>query len=124
MKGLTVTLLLLVLFAACSNPDDVAVSPPAHLLSADQFTEILVDYALAESVSNLNLKSVTPAQFDTVYAFNPLRTRGVRKGQFDSTVMFYSAHPRSYRIIYDTVLSRLNTLRLVREKTKSQAPSK
>jgi hypothetical protein len=114
----------ILLLIACGNPNDEEVIPPPSLLSRDQFTDVLVDYALAESVSNLNLKSVTPIQFDTVYAFNPIRARNIRKSQFDSTVLFYSAHPRAYRHVYDTVLSRLNTLRLAREKSKTQAPSK
>lgn len=124
MKVITAAIIGLFLLVACGNPEEQVINPPSGLLNRDQFTEVLVDYALAESVSNLNLKSVTPAQFDTVYAFNPLKARTIRKTQFDSTVLFYSAHPRAYRQVYDTVLSRLNTLRLAREKSKSPALSK
>lgn len=103
---------------SCSSDHSENPASPDNIIDEAVFAGILTDYAIAESVSNLNLKSVVPERFDTVYAFNPLKERGIRTSQFDSSLRYYSAHPKIYRQIYDTVLSNLNNLRLKRENQK------
>ena len=83
-----------------------------------------MDYTLAESAANLNIKTARPEKMDSVYGFNPLKEHAIRKGQFDSTLEFYAAHPVLYRQVYDTVLARLNVLRMSRELIKTDSLSK
>lgn len=124
MKFAALFLVLCCWLASCSENATNSLTKPSNILPEDTFVAVLVDYSIAESITNLNIKSVQPAKFDSVYAFNPLKLRHIRKSQFDSTIYYYAARPAQYRIIYDTVLSHLNTLRLARQKTKTPDPSK
>lgn len=89
---------------------------PTNILNEETFTNVLVDFCLAESAANTNIKSVAAAQFDSAYAFNPLIERGIRKGQYDSTLLYYSVNTDLYKKVYDDVLAKLIELHARRQK--------
>lgn len=100
---------------ACTNDQSKPVEIPATVLSSEKLEQVLVDFALAESASNMNVKNVAIQRLDTVYAFNPLKENNVRKSQYDSTLSFYSKHPELYKKIYENVLARLTGMQTRRD---------
>lgn len=97
------------LFAACSsNEEDVKI--PSTVLSEEQFIKVLTDCYLAEGAAGINVKSVTGQKFDSAYVFNPLKDNQISKPQFDSSISFYTKHPKLLKIIYDKILDRLSQI--------------
>src|SRR6476661_11082847 len=95
-KSNLILFLVIVCFAFCKQGEQ-AQQIPSNILTEEQFAEVLADYALAESAANLNIKNAGLPSMDTVYAFDPLKFRGLRMGQYDSTIRYYSAHPKLYK---------------------------
>lgn len=83
---------------------------PSNILSEDQMIIILTDAYLAEGASGINVKAVTGEKFDSAYVFNPLKDNNIEKPQFDSSLAYYSKHPKKLKIIFDKVLDRLSVL--------------
>lgn len=98
---------LLVYFSGCkSGPSDE--DRPANLVPESEFIGLLVDLSISESAANINIKQVTNLRLDSVYAFNPLEERKIRKSQYDSTLAYYSEHIPEYKAVYDSVLDRIS----------------
>lgn len=85
--------------------DDVV---PANLLTEEQLVNVLTDAYLAEGASGINVKSVQGEKFDSTYLFNPLKDNHIEKAKFDSTMVYYTKHPKKLKIIYDKVLAKLS----------------
>jgi hypothetical protein len=105
-------LLLLVFATSCGKNEEYRNSVPDGILPQAQLADLLVDFSLAESSSNLNIKRTTIQKVDSVYSFDPLAEHGIRKSQYDSTLDFYSHHPDLYRNVYDSVLVKLADLKI------------
>lgn len=120
MKTIAASALSLLLVFSCKNKDEDHTSIPDNVLRPDSFTSLLVDYSLSESATNLNILALPLEKADSAYAFDPLAQHHVRKTQYDSTLMFYAAHPILYRMVYDSVLARLDQLKLVRKMAEQQ----
>lgn len=110
-SGTVICFLLCVVFCvACGHDEESSVKIPDNVLSEEQFTALLTDFALAEGAAGMNVKQIPPAQFDSVYAFDPLADNKVRRSQYDSSLTFYSAHPKIYKRIYENVLENLSRM--------------
>ncbi len=83
---------------------------PKNIIPDEDFINLLVDFSLSESASSINIKKVGNSGFDSVYAFNPLLERNIRKSQYDSTLMYYAEHIPEYKIIYESVLERIGSM--------------
>ena len=96
------------LFFSCSpkNSDDDNV--PETLLTEEQLINTLTAAYLAEGASGINVKNVPGEKFDSTYLFNPLKENNIDKVVFDSTMAYYTRHPKKLKIIYDKVLSKLS----------------
>ena len=105
-------------FIACSQGEEENITIPENVLSEEKYVNLLVDFSLAESASNLNIKNLSGRQFDSTYAFNPLKENNISQGLYDSTIAFYSRHPKVYKKIYEEVLTKLSNLKTEREKIK------
>jgi hypothetical protein len=111
----TALLAIALALASCTTPDEQKTELPPGVLSEEQFAKVLADFALAESAANQNIKSARASALDTVYPFDPLKDHGVRKSQYDSTLEFYSLHPRLYRAVYERVMENLSALESARD---------
>ncbi len=97
------------LFNACSsNEEDVKI--PSDVLSEEQFIKVLTDCYLAEGAAGINVKNVTGQKFDSAYIFNPLKDNQISKPLFDSSISFYTKHPKLLKIIYEKILDRLSQI--------------
>lgn len=110
--SLPLALLLLATFLplACKENTDDMEDRESNILKEEEFTDLLVSFALAESASGMNVLSVPQYRMDTVYAFNPLAEHKVRKTQYDSTLAFYVRHPKAYKRVYENVLTKINDM--------------
>ena len=97
---------------------------PIGLISEQELAEIIADYALAESAANLNIKGILNSSTDSVYAFDPLRERDIRKSQYDSTLAYYSGHTEEYKKVYEKVLEILSAKQTQFQQTKADSVSK
>lgn len=94
------------LFSFCNSSDIVTI--PNNLISQQKLAKLIADFLLAESATNLNIKSVNSSKFDSVYWFNPLKLNNITKTQYDSAINFYSKHPELYKQIYEDALQLLS----------------
>lgn len=110
MRLLPAYCLLTLCFLACKPEVEQEVTPPAGILGRDKMIEVLTDSYLAESATGLNVLGVRGDKFDSAYVFNPFKDHGVSKPQFDSSLAFYSRHPKTLKSIYEKVLEKLSQI--------------
>jgi hypothetical protein len=84
-------------------------------MDKEKFSEVIVDFALAESASGINVLGVAPQRGDTVYAFNPLLDNNVKRTVFDTTLYFYSHHPKLFKEVYVLALEKLSKMQASRK---------
>jgi hypothetical protein len=105
-------------FFSCEPKNEAVVTTPPNILNETTFTKLLVDYALAESAANLNIKNVSLLRLDSTYAFAPLKENNISRSKYDSTLMFYSKHTVLYKKIYENVLAELSEIKTARDTLK------
>jgi hypothetical protein len=110
LKSIIIISFCCVIFYQCSQNNLESEDAQDNILNKELFSKILVEFALAESAANLNIKGVSVQKIDSVYAFDPLYENKVRKSQYDSTLIYYAHHPKEYKIIYENVLVVLSKL--------------
>ena len=98
-----------VLFFSCETKETDIEIPP-NVLSEDKLVKVLTDCYLGEGASGINVKNVTGEKFDSAYLFNPLNDNQISRELFDSSISFYSKHPKVLKIIYDRVLDRMSQM--------------
>ena len=98
-----------VLFFSCETKETDIEIPP-NVLSEDKLVKVLTDCYLGEGASGINVKNVTGEKFDSAYLFNPLNDNQISRELFDSSISFYSKHPKALKIIYDRVLDRMSQM--------------
>lgn len=94
---------------ACTTSEE-NVKIPSDVLSEEQFIKLLTDCYLAEGATGINVKNVTGQKFDSAYVFNPLKDNQISKPLFDSSISFYTKHPKLLKIIYEKILDRLSQI--------------
>jgi hypothetical protein len=100
---------VLLLFTACME-GDTDKDKPLNLIPEEELVGLLIDLSISESAANANIKQAPNQKLDSVYAFNPLKERNIRKGQYDSTLAYYSEHIAEYKAIYELVLARIGAM--------------
>jgi len=99
---------------SCGKKEKKEVKIPEGMMSEETFTRVLIDFALAESAANMNIKAANIQKLDSIYAFNPLRDNGVTQSQYDSAITFYVGHPDLYKKIYENILAELSDMQTKR----------
>lgn len=113
MRLLGILLLSLPLgFISCKEDEEFI---PPHVLDKEKFSDVIVDFTLAESAAGINVLNVTGQKMDTVYSFNPLIDNDITKAQFDTSLYFYSHHPKLFRQVYEIALEKLNRMQASRK---------
>ena len=119
-----INIALLALLISCKEKSVESTEIPPGLIHQDTFIKVLSDFALAEAASNMNIISAPVNRLDSVYAFNPLKERNIRKTQYDSTVKYYTEHPGQYKKIYESVLADLAQFQSLKNSVKSDSALK
>ncbi len=115
-----IIIVLFFLIVRCGNKS--TETAPNNIINEQQFTKILSDFLISESVINLNIKNINNLKFDSIYAFNPLKENNISKGKYDSTIYYYSQHPELYKQIYEDALELLSQMQ-IQQKAKFVADS-
>lgn len=106
--------LLLVLFSCGEEEKKTRI--PDNVLDKEKFSDLLVDFSLAESAGSINILNLTrPGQMDSAYAFNPLIDNNVKRATYDTTIYFYSRHPKEFKEVYEMVLEKLSKMQASRK---------
>jgi len=104
------TPLLALALASCKPEPEEIVAVPQGLLTPDEIVPVLTESYLAESASGLNVLNVPGNKFDSVYVFDPLKDNNIQRAQLDSSLAFYSKHPKMLKSIFDKVLERMSRI--------------
>lgn len=105
-------ILFVVILFSCKQK---TVKAPDYVLDKDAFSNVIVDFTLAESAANSNVLNVTGLKGDTVYAFNPLLDNNITREKFDTSLYYYSHHPAQFKEVYDLALEKLSRLQSSRK---------
>ncbi len=109
IKGFIIGLCL-VAGVSCAPKDQENVPAPDYILKEDVFIDVLTDCYLGEGAAGINIKNVTGTRFDSAYLFNPFEDRRISKQQFDTTIVWYSRHPRKLKEVYNKLLENLSRI--------------
>jgi hypothetical protein len=96
------------LLFSCKPKHEEDEAVPETLLTEEQLVNVLTDAYSAEGASGINVKNATGEKFDSTYRFNPLKDNHIEKAKFDSTMAYYTKHPKKLKIIYTKVLEKLS----------------
>ena len=118
VKKIIVLSLAFFFLLACGQGGEDKNTRPDNILNEETFAKVLLDFALAESASNINVKNVPSERLDSTYAFDPLVENNVTRAQYDSAIVFYSKHPGLYKKIYEDVLTSLSKMQVKKDTTK------
>lgn len=111
MKIITgLTFLSVFIFFSCAPAHKENNDVPENVLTSTELVDILTDAYLAEGASGINIKQVTGQQVDSVYLFNPLKDHNCTKSKFDTSITYYSNHPKAFKQIYEQVLEKLSQI--------------
>ncbi|MES2512777.1 MAG: DUF4296 domain-containing protein [Bacteroidota bacterium] len=99
-----------ILLFSCKPKDEDDEPVPTGILSEEQLVKVLTDAYLAEGASGINIKNVSGEKYDSAYIFNPLKDNHIEKAQFDSTMSYYTKHPKKLKIVYDKILEKLSAV--------------
>lgn len=97
-----------ILLFSCKPKHEEDEAVPETVLTEEQLVNVLTDAYLAEGASGINVKNATGEKFDSTYLFNPLKDNQIEKTKFDSTMAYYTRHPKKLKIVYNKVLDKLS----------------
>ncbi len=98
------------LLFSCKPTKEENEKVPDTVIAEEQLVKVLTDIYLGEGASGINVKNVPGEKFDSAYIFNPLKDNNIEKAVFDSSMAYYTRHPKKLKIIYDKVLDRLSII--------------
>ena len=80
---------------------------PKGILHSGEMKEILIDLHKTDAMLQVTGKTHTPAEIKSIYYAQVLEKHGVTQAQFDSSLVWYTAHPQLFDKIYPKVLAAL-----------------
>jgi ribosomal protein L7/L12 len=110
-----------ILFSCGNHGEEEQVTVPPTVLSEEQYAKVLADFSLAEAAGNANPLKLSGVKFDSAYTFDPLKDNNVSRELYDSTVAFYSRHPKLYKKVCDDVLNVLSKIKPYKKAKKDSA---
>jgi len=112
IKGFIIVLCLAI-YSSCAPRDEEGGPVPDYILKEDVFIDVLTDCYLGEGAAGINVKNVTGTKFDSAYLFNPFEDHRISKQQFDTTIVWYSQHPKKLKEVYNKLLENLSRIQAV-----------
>ena len=110
MYRFCVILFLVIICFSCRPSSDDESTPPDYALNEEQFIKVLTDCYLGEGATGINVKNLNGDKFDSAYLFNPFKDNGITKAQLDTTIAYYSKHPKKLKLIYNKILDNLSQI--------------
>jgi hypothetical protein len=92
---------------SCTEPEKRAI--PVNVLQPDKMASVMAELTLAEAAINMHSFTSGAGKTDSL-KFNVYRTQGISRGAYDSSLVFYSADPEEFKLIYDKVVEKLSRM--------------
>lgn len=99
-KNVCILLCALCCFSACTVR-------PRKVLSKRQMTEVLYDLHRADGILQAAGYNYGKDEELAKYYQQVLDRHGITQAQFDSSLVWYTAHPKQFKIVYPKVVERL-----------------
>lgn len=80
---------------------------PKGILRSSQMREVLVDLHKTDALLQMTDKNYVPQEEKAAYYAQVLEKHGITQAQFDSSLVWYTAHPQLFDKIYPKVLAEL-----------------
>ena len=80
---------------------------PRGILSSDEMREVLVDLHKTDALLQLSGLGMQDQEAKQIYYAQVLERHGVTQAQFDSSLVWYTAHPQLFNKIYPKVMADL-----------------
>ena len=81
---------------------------PRGILSSRQMREVLVDLHKTDAIIQMQGIGFRDNEIKDIYYAETLEKHGVTQAQFDSSLVWYTAHPQFFNKIYPKVLKELD----------------
>jgi hypothetical protein len=107
MRWLSLLLFLASLLSACSSDEDI----PEYVLPEKKLVPILIDLHLCDA----DVGRIVPNKEEGILLYlarekSIMKRHGVRQGQVDSTIHWYSKHPKQFKEVYQKVVDSMVVL--------------
>lgn len=107
---------LSVILFSCGEDKKKQIEIPAGVLAKEKMAEVIADIHIAEAEESLTPPSDTAInKFDFQKIFEKNK---ISKTQYDSSLMFYTAHPELLDTVYEKVMNKLSLMQGEEAKTK------
>lgn len=93
-------ILVLLLFSACSQH-------PKDVLNSRQLKAILVDLHRTDGIIYVTNRRYGHSEEKAICYQNTLDKHGISQAYFDSSLVWYTAHPKKFEKVYDKVLAQI-----------------
>lgn len=108
------SLFLLLFFISCGGKESI----PDSVLPIDKMVKVQVGIHLLEAEQgqrtiDQNVMGVDTFSFETIFV-----KEKITKAQYDSSMIFYTAHPKLLDEVYDNVINELNKMQAEEKKKK------
>lgn len=105
MRYLLISLLFL---CSCGSGGD---NIPANILPKDKMVRVLTGIHIKEAEQQQLVLDQSALASDT-FSFNEVfKKENITRAQYDSSMMFYTAHPQLLDQVYDEVINELNNMK-------------
>lgn len=120
MRKLILLGCLITLLSACKNRNEQG-ELPASILKQDKLVAVLVDIHLEEAKLNSSVDVSKPMpKIDTISFIQVFKRNHITKAEFDSSMVFYTQHPKLMNETYDKVIEVLSEKKTDAEKKPKQ----
>lgn len=100
--NIVLCLFIILLFSSCMRPSGI--------LNSSKMENILFDIHKAEGVLTIEGNGYDSPDMKEAYQYKIFKKYGTTQAQFDSSLVWYSKHPKEFESIYDKVVTRLDSL--------------
>lgn len=103
-------LLFLFFLFSCKPDKEEDETVPSNIINDSLFTKVLTDFYLCEGAMGINIKNAPDIKHDSIYRFNPLKENHITRAMFDSSLFYYTSHPKKLKLIQERVLENLSQM--------------
>lgn len=99
------------------------VENTCHIIPREKFIWLLVDYHLAQGISNTYTFRQKTKSYERINLCDSvIIAHGYTRAQFDSTLLYYSTRVNEFNKIYERVITELNKMQAKIEEKKTPLP--
>ena len=97
----------IVILVLCSLLIALSSCRPKGILHSGEMREVMVDLHKTDAMIQLSGLRISESEIKAIYYAEVLERHGITQAQFDSSLVWYTAHPQFFNKIYPKVLKEL-----------------